>query len=79
MIVILSNDINNKYDLNEIKINAEICSKRIEYELGENKELNEPPKLPEKMMKAFKEYNSIKEFNGFIPKQIPDEVVYVVF
>ena len=30
-------------------------------------------------MKAFKEYNSIKEFNGFIPKQIPDEVVYVVY
>ena len=79
MIAILSNDVNNNYNLNEIKNNADICSKRIEYELGEKKDLNEPPELPENIRKTFIEYEDVKEFNGFIPKQIPDQVVYVVY
>ena len=79
MIFILSDEVNNKYNLNEIKKNAEICSKRIEYELGENKELNEPPELPINMRKTFKEYDDVKKFNGFIPKYIPDQVVYAVY
>ena len=81
IINILSEDKNNNFDLSEIQKNAEICIKRINYELGNIKDMNldSIPELPENMKKAYKEYESIKEFKGFIPKHIPDQVMKVVY
>ena len=80
MIDILSKD-KNKYDLNEIKKNAEICIKRINYEIGNTKkeEFNTIPELPESMRNKYKEYNNIKEFKGFIPKYLPNEISKVIY
>jgi len=79
IINILSNDKNdNNFDLNEIKKNAEICIKRINYEIG-NSEEKDLPELPENMKKTYKEFDCIKQFKGFIPKHIPDKIIKVVY
>ena len=81
MIQILSKDEKNKFDLSEIQKNAEICIKRINYEIGNIKkeELNAIPELPENMKKNFIEFNDVKEFTGFIPKHLPDKISKVVY
>ena len=47
----------------------------------ENKnDFKEPsPALPEKMMKTYKENETIEEFTGFIPRNIPDSIQKVVY
>ena len=76
MIDILSQDESNKFDLKEIKENAEKCIKKINYELGiENKK----SELPEKMKSANKDNKAIKEFTGFIPQHIPDKIVKALY
>ena len=81
MIDILSKDEINTFDLNEIQKNAEICIKRINYEIENIKkeELNNIPELPENMKNTFVEYDDVKEFKGFIPKHLPDKISKVVY
>ena len=82
---ILSEDQNNKFDLTEIKKNAEIYINLINYELKEDFENksnsvdNNEKELQENLRKIFKEYKSIEEFTGFIPKHIPDKISKVIY
>ena len=85
IIEILSEDQNNKFDLTEIKKNAEIYINLINYELKEDFENksnsvdNNEKELQENLRKIFKEYKSIEEFTGFIPKHIPDKISKVIY
>ena len=75
---------NNIYDLSEIKSNAEICIKRINYEVdlalkylkGENI-IDEEIKyeLPEKMKKYFVQNDDVDKFIGSNPNYIPGDIV----
>ena len=75
---------NNLYNLDEIKRNAEICIKRIKYEV--NKKINELKcidlenklekcKLPEKMEEYYVSCEEVEEFIGSNPNMIQSEIV----
>ena len=88
MIDILEQEnIDNKnivYDLQEIKNNAEICIKKVKYEI--NKQIKKIKKdnenedlidclLPEKMQKYYIKIESVEKFLGANPEFIPGDVV----
>ena len=99
IIDILSKD--NKYDLTEIKKNADMCIKRVNYEIKRikikifsetNKKLDDEednekeeenpfkiPPLPEKMEKKYKENEELDEFTGFIASDLPDKIEKVEY
>ena len=82
IIEILSKDQNNKYDLTEIKKNAEIYIKLINYELrkeDKNNSFNAEKELQKNLKRIFKEYKNIEEFTGFIPKHIPNKISKVEY
>ena len=75
---------NNLYNLDEIKKNAEICIKRIKYEV--DKEINELKSidldnkleicnLPENMEKYYVSSEEVEEFIGVNPNMIQSEIV----
>ena len=94
MIDILSQEKNPIFDLKEIKINAEICIKRINYEIKKlkhnistilGKELvsdfneNEIPPLPKNMEEKNGKSEEIEEFTGFYQVHIPDKITKVEY
>ena len=72
----------DKYNLTKIKSNAEICIKKINYEMNKafgKKNTTKCPDLPGKMKEANKKNKLIEEFTGFIPKYIPDRISKVLY
>ena len=80
-----NNSVRDKiYDLTEIKQNAEICIKKINYEvdmtlkyLKESEIINEEIEyeLPEKMQKYFVQNDDVEKYIGNNPNLIPGEIV----
>ena len=79
MIDILSHVKDNAFNLEEITKNANICIKRINYEINKADENDDIPELPENMKKSYMEYDNIKKFTGFIPKHLPDKISKVLY
>ena len=79
MIDILSHVKDNAFNLEEITKNANICIKRINYEINKTDENDNIPELPENMKKSYMEYDNIKKFTGFIPKHLPDKISKVLY